>query len=133
MKEGVYNVGKRYNITIQYKDGGEDVFLNAQNIRTYHSIVEITESSGIKVSIIMDIITFFRVETVKWIRKEVPMIEKLIKEIKRLKTNAETLRNKMTDTGEWLTISEFSELDGQVDALTAVISYYEKHYKKGVT
>jgi len=61
------------------------------------------------------------------------MIEKLIKEIKRLKTNAETLRNKMTDTGEWLTISEFSELDGQVDALTAVLSYYEKHYKKGVT
>ena len=65
MKEGVYNVGKRYNITIQYRDGGEDTFLNAQNIRTYHSTVEVTESNGIKVCIIMDIITFFRVETVK--------------------------------------------------------------------
>ena len=58
-------MGKRYNITIQYRDGGEDTFLNAQNIRTYHSIVEVTESNGIKVCIIMDIITFFRVETVK--------------------------------------------------------------------
>ena len=53
-------------------------------------------------------------------------VEKLIKEIKRLKDKATKARNKMQDTGEWLPLSEFSELEGQVDALTTVLKFYEE-------
>lgn len=53
-------------------------------------------------------------------------VEKLIKEIKRLKDKATKAGNKMQDTGEWLPLSEFSELEGQVDALTTVLKFYEE-------
>ena len=53
-------------------------------------------------------------------------INKLIKEIKRQKDKSNKKIDKILFDGEWHPISEFSELEGQVDALTNVLEYYDE-------
>ena len=57
-------------------------------------------------------------------------MEKLIKEIKRLRDKARKEKDKMQRTGEWLPISDFSELEGYVDALDAVLLYCKTNCKE---
>jgi len=48
-------------------------------------------------------------------------MKKLEKKVRKLRDEAARSRDRMMDTGEWLPFSEFSELDGKIDALDAVL------------
>ena len=53
------------NITVQYRDGGEDKFYNVEGSSCKDGVLTIEVTSRVTVNIILSAITFFKVEEVK--------------------------------------------------------------------